>query len=80
MTEGHGRLLLNRTRRNISLSFKVDGDAFCLSQSTCAEHPRLTRAVTFTIASLLMAAVRCSPVLLDKSLFREARPFTSTMA
>ena len=39
-----------------------------------------TGLLTIAIASLLMAAVRCSPALLAKSLFREARPFTSTMA
>ena len=42
MTEGHGCLLLDRPRRKISLSLKVDGDAFRLSRSSRAERPRLT--------------------------------------
>lgn len=66
--------------RKLSLSFKVDGDAFCLSPSSSAEHSRPTQDVTSAVASVLMAAVRYSPGLLGNSLFREARPFTSTMA
>jgi len=50
------------------------------SPSSRAEHPRLTQEVTIAVASLLMAAVRCPPALLAEFLFREARPFTSTMA
>jgi hypothetical protein len=80
VTEKYGRPLLDRPRRKLSLSFNADCDAFCLSPSSRAEHSRPTQDVTIAVASLLMATVRCSPVLLAKSLFREARPFTSTMA
>jgi hypothetical protein len=73
-------LLAGSRAAQISLSFKVDGDAFCLSPSSRAEYPRPTQDLTIGVGSLLMAAVRNSPVLLGNSLFREARPFTSTMA
>jgi hypothetical protein len=63
-----------------SLSFKARGDAFCLSQPSRGEHPRLTHEVTIAVASLLIVAVPRSPALLGSSLFREARPFASTMA
>jgi hypothetical protein len=79
MTEKHGRPLLDSPGRKLSF-FKADCDAFCLSPSSRAEHPRPTLDMTIAVASFLMVAVRCSPALLAKSLFREARPFTSTMA
>ena len=80
MTEKYGRPLLDSPGRKLSFSFKADCDAFCLSPSSRTEHPRPALDVTIAVASFLMAAVRCSPALLAKSLFREARPFTSTMA
>ncbi len=81
MTERYERPLLDRPARKASLSFKADGgDAFCLLQPPSGECPHLTHKVALSIASLPMATAPCSLVLPSNSLFRERRPFTSTMA
>jgi hypothetical protein len=81
MTERYGRSLLDRPGgANSQSPLNPMVMRFVSRRPRAPNISRLTLDVTIAVASFLMAAVRCSPALLAKSLFREARPFTSTMA